>query len=212
MPQPDVVVDDGPHTTLDVRAAAMVGARAFYTDPFFEYLSPNATLRAHGLSLWCLNVCRHLGPRGQLVTARRDGRVVGVAAWVPPGAYPYPAATQVAQLLGALHALYRTPSALARGVKYLQAIDKAHPKEELWYLQLLATDPEHQRSGIGTALLGDVLASCDRDGVASYLETQKEDNLAYYRRFGYEVDQRLDPVAGGPPLWTMRREPRTGAG
>ena len=37
---------------------------------------------------------------------------------------------------------------------------------------------------------------CIRDS----LETQKEDNLSYYRRFGFEVVDRLRPVSDGPPL------------
>ncbi|MBV8463434.1 MAG: hypothetical protein JO368_09075, partial [Acidimicrobiales bacterium] len=45
-------------------------------------------------------------------------------------------------------------------------------------------------------------------GLDCYLETQKEDNLAYYRRFGYDVEHELRPVPNGPPLWTLRRPPR----
>ena len=51
-----------------------------------------------------------------------------------------------------------------------------------------------------------MLEVADREGVDCYLETQKPENLAYYRRFGYEVVEELQPVAGGPPLWTMRRQ------
>ncbi|HXW38401.1 MAG TPA: hypothetical protein VEJ44_01805, partial [Acidimicrobiales bacterium] len=77
-----------------------------------------------------------------------------------------------------------------------------------WYLQLLAVDPIAQRSGVGGALQRQIYPSADQDGLACYLETQKAENLAYYGRFGYEVDHELRPVRRGPPLWTMRREPR----
>ena len=43
---------------------------------------------------------------------------------------------------------------------------------------------------------------------ASYLETQKVDNHAYYRRFGYELRDTVNPVAGGPPYYTMWRAAR----
>ncbi|HEV3213234.1 MAG TPA: GNAT family N-acetyltransferase [Acidimicrobiales bacterium] len=208
MARRDVSVHDGPLTTLESQDAALVAAHAFHTDPFFGYLAPKAVARARGLALWCNAICAHLGPNGLLLTARREGRIVGVGAWVPPGGYPFPASTQVAQTLGALRALYRLPSALPRGLRYLTAMEKAHPKDPLWYLQLLACAPEHQRSGVGAALMGGVLARCDTEGVASYLETQNEDNLPYYRRFGYEVSSTLTPVRGGPPLWAMRREPQ----
>jgi hypothetical protein len=52
------------------------------------------------------------------------------------------------------------------------------------------------------------LAETDAEGVGSYLETQNEDNLGYYRRFGYELRETLRPVDGGPPLFTMWRRPR----
>ena len=201
-------MQDGPLTTLEAQDAALVAAHAFHTDPFFEYLAPKAVPRARGLALWCNAICAHLAPGGLLLTARREDRIVGVGVWIPPGGYPFPASTQVVQTLGALRAMYRMPTAVPKGLRYLTAMDKAHPKEELWYLQLLACVPEHQRTGVGTALMEGVLERCDTEGVASYLETQNEDNVPYYRRHGYEVVTILTPVRSGPPLWAMRREPR----
>jgi hypothetical protein len=57
------------------------------------------------------------------------------------------------------------------------------------------------------ALIEPTLARCDTEGVPSYLETQKESNLPYYHRFGYEVAEVLN-INGCPPLWTMIRQPR----
>jgi ribosomal protein S18 acetylase RimI-like enzyme len=91
------------------------------------------------------------------------------------------------------------------GMRYMRAIEKVHPQGPLWYLAVLAADPEFQRSGVGAALVEPILERCDTEGIDAYLETQKEDNLAYYRRFGFEVVDRLRPVSDGPPLWTMRR-------
>jgi len=52
------------------------------------------------------------------------------------------------------------------------------------------------------------VTNMDEEGVGGYLETQNEDNLAYYRRFGYELRETLRPVKDGPPLFTMWRRPR----
>lgn len=205
----EVTVRDEPLSRRELDEAALVAAKAFHTDRFFEWLVPGAAARARGLNLFWRSVLRHVGDHGRVLTGRVDGRIAGVAVWLAPDRYPYPVGTQVVQLLEALQALYRTPPAVLNGLRYLLAMDKAHPKESLWYLQLLACDPEHQRRGVGAALLEDVHAACDRAGIAAYLETQKEDNLVYYRRFGFEVTGTLSPVRGGPPLWTMRREPRT---
>jgi GNAT superfamily N-acetyltransferase len=91
------------------------------------------------------------------------------------------------------------------GLRYLQAIDRAHPKGPLWYLALLVVDPSVQRAGIGARLHQDVLDQADTTGVDCYLETQNDDNLVYYRRFRFDVVDELRPVPAGPPLWTMRR-------
>jgi len=186
--------------------AAVVAARGFYTDPFFVFLSPKPRQRNTALALFFRNALVHLGPKGHILTVRDDAdRIVGVSAWLPPGGYPQPVATQLAQIPGSFRTLARRPRAMIDVNTYLTAIAKAHPKEAHWYLYLLVADPEAQRRGVGALLLGDVLPTVDEQGVGSYLETQKLDNLAYYRRFGYEHRDTLTPVTNGPPLYTMWR-------
>lgn len=189
--------------------AAMVAARAFHIDPFFEYLDPMGVTRARGLALFWRATIASVGTRAIVTGARdKDGRLMGLSVVIPPGAYPLPAASQGRQLLGAFRAMVIKPAALVKGTRYLFAIDKAHPKERLWYLLLLVADPSMQRSGIGTLLQEEMLAKADSEGLDCYLETQKPENVPYYRRFGYEVDKELSPVPGGPTIFTMRRRTR----
>ncbi len=198
---------DGPG---ELNEAAAVASRAFHFDPFFEYLLPHPLVRARGTALFFRAAVKALGPAGDVSVARlADGRIVGIAAWLTPNNYPLPIKAQLGELLQALRAMAPRPAAVAQGLKYIMAIDKAHPREELWYLLLLAVDPSVQRAGIGARLQQEVNERADRDGLACYLETQKEENLAYYRRFGYELEKVLNPVKDGPPLWTMRREPKS---
>ena len=84
-------------------------------------------------------------------------------------------------------------------------MEKAHPKGEIWYLALLAVHPELQRQGIGGTLISPILELCDEQGIDVYLETQKQDNIAYYRRFGFSELEALRPVSAGPPLLRMHR-------
>src|SRR4249919_3341478 len=108
---------------------AVVAARAFYFDPFFEFLIPQPLGRARGLALFNRAFVASQRANGQIFVARRDDRILGVAAWVEPTGYPLPVGRQLQQGLGALRALSTRPSVLGQGVKYLQAIEKAHPKE-----------------------------------------------------------------------------------
>jgi ribosomal protein S18 acetylase RimI-like enzyme len=209
MSQAGLRIDRSELSGGELDECAVVALRAFYSDPFFEYLSPGARLRNRGLFIFFRTALGHLGPGGRVTTVRDDnGRIVGVSAWIAPGGYPQPVATQLAGMPGVLRALYRRPRALVAGTKYLDAIAKAHPKEDLWYLYLLVADPELQRRGVGSMLLEDRLGEVDEASLPAYLETQKQDNLAYYRRHGFELVKPLTPVEGGPPIYTMRREAR----
>jgi ribosomal protein S18 acetylase RimI-like enzyme len=49
----------------------------------------------------------------------------------------------------------------------------------------------------------------DDAGVGCYLESSKESNVAFYRRFGFEVTDVLHIDRGrGPDLFLMWRDPR----
>jgi len=196
-------------TKNELTNAARVASKAFFNDPFFRFLSPNDRLRDRGLTLFFRANLEHAGPWARLITARDEtDEIVGLSLWLPTSRYPQSVATKLAQVPGTLRALYRRLRALVDGTKYLNAIAKSHPEESHWYLYLLVTDPSIQRRGVGTLLMKHGLAETDAEGVGSYLETQNEENLAFYRRFGYERRETLRPVKEGPPLFTMWRRPR----
>jgi GNAT superfamily N-acetyltransferase len=84
----------------------------------------------------------------------------------------------------------------------------AHLRSPHWYLQLVMVDLAEQRRGLGEALLAPGLDRADAEGLPCYLETQREANLAYYARFGFEVSASFGGHAGLPPMWAMTRPPR----
>ena len=193
----------------ELEEVARVSTDAFADDPFFSFLMPSEPMRRRGLRLFFRSIVA-TSRRVAVGHGARDahGRLLGVAVFVHPGGFPLSLRAQIRQMASAGWALAPRPRALVDGARYQLAVETAHPRQPLWYLQLLAVDPAVQRGGIGGALQREVYPSADEEGLDCYLETQKEGNLAYYRRFGYEVDHELRPVRDGPPLWTMRREPR----
>jgi ribosomal protein S18 acetylase RimI-like enzyme len=87
-------------------------------------------------------------------------------------------------------------------------MERAHPRSPPhWYLAVLGTEPELQGRGLGSAVLAPVLEQADRDGVAAYLESSKESNIAFYARHGFRVSGEVR-LPRGPKLWPMWRDPR----
>ncbi|HUZ39841.1 MAG TPA: GNAT family N-acetyltransferase [Acidimicrobiales bacterium] len=193
----------------ELSAAITISSRAFFDDPFFSYLIPHEAMRRSRLPVFIKSVYSHMGPRGRIVTVRNDDdAILGVAAWQTTGGYPPSIALQLRQVPSSLRAFYRRPRSLMTGNRYVAALAHVHRKDPQWYLMVLCADPTVQRSGVGTMLLDHGLQMVDAEGVGSHLETPRLDNVAYYRRFGYELVETVTPVEDGPPFYAMWRAPR----
>ena len=99
------------------------------------------------------------------------------------------------------------PPAVAHGLRYLLAIEKAHPKEPHWYLMAVGVVPEAQGQGRGAALLEPVLRRCDDERLPAYLEASTADNARLYERLGFESREEVEMLPG-VSVRPMLREPR----
>ncbi|MFI5035251.1 MAG: GNAT family N-acetyltransferase [Acidimicrobiales bacterium] len=202
-------VDERPLGPAELREASELAVRAFHDDPFFCFLLPNERTRARALFLVHRSVLTHPGPGARVRSVRDyDDRILGVALWLPTGRYPQPVRTQLAQMPGLLRANFGHLQSMRRGFAYFKASAKAHQRDPHWYLNLLMTEPAEQRRGVGAALMEDGLTQIDAEGVGTSLETQNEENVTYYSRFGYELRSTVHPVAEGPSLFSLWRPPR----
>lgn len=199
---------EGPLHGQALDQAVDVAVRAFGDDPFFRWMFPESHFdealgrihRAVLVQVASLAVTR---------SAVLDGRVVGVALWIPPGSWPYPPGVQLRQLLSGIRAFLPELWRLPRAGRVLRSVELAHPKVPAhWYLQLLMVDPDVQRQGIGGMLQAPELAACDEDAIPAWVETQKDENVAYYGRFGFELVKEHRPYPECPAMYSMRREPR----
>ncbi len=93
-------------------------------------------------------------------------------------------------------------------LNYQEPLHKRDVPSRHWYLPTLGVDPLSQGRGVGGALLQPVLARADAEGLFCYLETEKEINVTFYRRHGFEVVVEDDFPNGGIHFWTMRRHPQ----
>jgi GNAT superfamily N-acetyltransferase len=195
------------------RSAVVAGlARAFYDDPLFNYFVPDPVSQSRGLLTFMSAGVSDAAPFGEVWVAYTNGKVAATAVWLPPGKYPRGARRDLITNIRGASTFFRSGRRLSGAVRLLNALDKAHHEieEAHYYLAILGTDPCYQRSGAGSAALRPVLEKCDEEGIIAYLETQKEENLAYYARHAFDLIDKIE-VAGVPPVWTLSRQPRVSA-
>jgi ribosomal protein S18 acetylase RimI-like enzyme len=127
--------------------------------------------------------------RDTLVARGPDGSLLGVCGMMPPGRCQAGPGRQL-RLLPALLAL--GPRCAGRTMKWLGAWSKHDPDERHWHLGPVAVDAHLQGMGIGSMLMRVFCERMDDAGEASYLETDKEINVRFYEKFGFEVTGEED--------------------
>ena len=136
-----------------------------------------------------------------LVAQREDGVIVGVCGMMPPGNC-LPDFGQRLRLLPAL--LSAGPRAVGRTMQWLGVWEKHDPEERHWHLGPLAVDAHLQGMGVGSRLMQIFCARMDAAREDAYLETDKEINVRFYERFGFEVLDEQE-VLGVTNYFMLRR-------
>jgi ribosomal protein S18 acetylase RimI-like enzyme len=119
-----------------------------------------------------------------LVARSGDGTIVGVMAMSSPGTCR-PSITQQLRILP--RQLQNGPRSVLRMARWLAVWDQHDPDERHWHFGPLAVDAHLQGMGIGSKLMGVFCARMDAAGEDAYLETDKQINVTFYERFGFEV-------------------------
>lgn len=182
----------------DAPAIRTVLARAYRDNPLMAWALPDPETREDACAAWLgPSVDRYL-TAGRVTVARRDGSVVGVAAWrlpdVPAVEPSLPAPARVLALLVGPGRADEIAAALGRAAVLA-------PAEPAAYLNYLAVAPQEQGRGIGRLLLDAGVAQARRDGLLSYLATGDPRNVPFYERAGFSAVGRVD--LGGPWLTVL---------
>ncbi len=75
------------------------------------------------------------------------------------------------------------------------------------YLTIIGVSPEAQGKGLGTKLMNTLTQECTKKGHYVYLETEKEENLPFYEKYGFTVLERVMLEELKVPMWEMVRKP-----
>lgn len=182
----------------DVPAASQMLARAFADKSPFDWIEPDQARRARVMPAMFSAALRWMYPPGSgTETFASAGRILGIAAWAPPGQWKLSPWVQFRALPGIIGALGIRHLAEygRRGRAVETALHAAHPTVPHWYLAFLGADPHTHGAGVGTALVRSGLARADREGQPAYLECL-EPLVPYYSRFGFEETGRIAMPAG----------------
>ncbi len=188
-------------TLNDLPQMARVQVRAFEDDPLITWMLPPDDFDRRATLLFDCMIRASMIHESIYTTD--DG--VCAAVWAPPESWAF-SEEQIGMMAGPFAEAAGERVDLASGV--LTEMAEVHPAEAHWYLEVLGTHPDWQRRGIASAVLAPVLGHCDADGLPAYLETQRESNVPFYRRHGFEVIGTKQLSNGGPNMWLMWREVR----
>ena len=187
----------------DVARVGALLARAFAEDPLMCYAIPDARQRRRLLP-WLIGLTvRDACSYGAVyATAGFEG----AAVWLPPGR----ARRTPWRMLraGMLAAPLRIPWSVLRRLAAVearaQALHERYAPEPHWYLAQIGVEPAQQRQGIASRLLQPMLAYLDAQALPCYLETENEQNVAIYERYGFRV-VATDASEAGPHIWALLR-------
>ena len=187
---------------LDIPRLATTLARAFNDDPVTLWLLPRSRRHTRMVALFNLVLRSQIGMGN--IYSTPDG--VGAAVWAPPDRWRFDVGL-MADSFEEFRSIVGVN--LERAIEVYATLEEAHPTEPPhWYLATLGTHPDWQGVGIGAALMEPALSRADAESLPAYLESSKKSNIAYYRRYGFEVMGDLALPNGGPTIWPMWREPQ----
>jgi GNAT superfamily N-acetyltransferase len=196
---------------LLVRNAAAVGrllAASHLNCPAYQVLWPNSTTRARALTTYLTTIARDAARCGGAVLAKDAGTEVGVALWLPPGAFPLSIVRKVALTPAMLRMAAAGPRAAATLGLLGARIARGSWAEPIWYLRAIGVHPDARRRGVGALLLAPVLARADEESAHCRLHTCDPSIVPYFQRHGFRMCGRELPVRRGAASYlAMVRQP-----
>jgi len=141
-------------------------------------------------------------PKGAVLGALSNSRLVGVCAMVGPGRCQ-PSLSERLSLVPAVVSGNSLSSTLM-ALRWTAAWSRRDHRESHCHLGPVGVDRELQGKGVGTTLLREFCTRMDHRAQLSYLETDKSENVSFYQRFGFTVI--ADALVIGVRNWFMLRK------
>jgi len=186
-----------PLPTEQTDAAIGVLARAFVTNPVhiaaFGPSSQESNEEFFRIGLAAM--------KGEKFVATDGSRILGVAHWVRSPACQFSAFEKLRTMPGIVSGL-GWGSAL-KVISWVSTWSRHDPSEPHSHLGPIGVEPEAQGRHVGSRLMEQYCAELDRTGMAGYLETDRPENVEFYRRFDFVVKETASVL--DVETWFMRR-------
>ncbi|HSO95829.1 MAG TPA: GNAT family N-acetyltransferase [Acidimicrobiia bacterium] len=181
-------------------AAGAVAGRALRDNPMMTYSVPDDRLGRLQVSYDTFGDRILAGSVGALI----GPYVIGVAASLPSAACV--AVSTPTDLRVQPEVAPDAAVGIDRARHTIWTMCEHDPEERHVHVGPVGVEPGAQGLGVGAAMLRMLCEQLDEDGELAWLETDKPENVVFYRRSGFDVAVEDDHL--GFPIWFMSRHPR----
>jgi ribosomal protein S18 acetylase RimI-like enzyme len=181
--------------------AARLMSKAFINTPFSAKVMGGSSEKHRKLLETGFKMMLEKKP-GTIVVAKDSGQIVGAMRMVE-----WPDCQNSTPRGIELLPLFIIAGGVALRLRKSRKLWAKHdPKKPHWHIDPIAVLPERQGHGIGSRLLTYYCDIVDKAHAAAYHETDQEQNVRLYERFGYKVI-KTEPNLG-ITNWFLWREPK----
>jgi hypothetical protein len=192
-------------SAAEMQEAASLLACSFDDSPLFRLAFPWSDSRRQILRTLFITILKDATRFGRVEIAYTH-QIVGVVIWYPPGGYPMSTLRIFRLLPDYLRIVAANPLGILKLCRAQIALNRYRPKQPHCHGYFLCARPG---SLVGGLLIRRVLNEVDKLQLPMYLETQESRCTNLYGRFGFKLSRNaFEPLAHGPPTWTMWRDPR----
>lgn len=194
----------------DIPKVGAVLADAFQHDPVWKKVFEGESKIDQKFCAFFETPIRYFLKYGEVYTISEN--LEGIAAWVPGDL----ADMTIWRLIrsGDIRSGMKMGAKIAKKMKpvfkQLQKDRKENMKGKLFtYLLIIGVASKFQGQCFGGKLLRALIEKSERVGIALYLETETEDNVKMYERFGFKLVKQITLPGINLPMWEMVRELKT---
>ena len=191
----------------EIGEATLVLADAFKEDPLFKILFGDAKKYSYKYTLVAMFMIRYCHKYGHVYASSE--KFEGIMA-ITQDEYSYMSLWRMIRsgsIFPFLRIGFKSFMIVASALSPIDVARKKHMKNKSFaYLQIIGVASENQGKGHGGKLLKELIAITDEAKLPIYLETETENNVRLYERFGFKTLEQMNLPVINQPMWAMLRE------